>query len=168
MLDLGRNKCRPAAADCAQHGDPIEQLAADIAGARQSWGGGFLDQLGDAPVLEVIVHAPRPFRIGSSGAFTGRDSRSADLEREAAAADHSDALHDPAWREALKRDPKSAIARLPLSDDERSALLNGDVAWLYEQGAHPFLLAYLTRWELFGLTVSLYSERIRAARQSRE
>jgi hypothetical protein len=42
------------------------------------------------------------------------------------------------------------------------------VAWLYEQGAHPFLLAYLTRWELFGLTVSLYSERIRAARQSRE
>ena len=53
-----------------------------------------------------------------------------------------DALHDPAWREALKRDPKSAIAPLPLSDDERSALLNGDVAWLYEQGAHPFLLAY--------------------------
>jgi hypothetical protein len=76
-----------------------------------------------------------------------------------------DALHDPAWREALKRDPKSAIAPLPLSDDERSALLNGDVAWLYEQGAHPFLLAYLTRWELFGLTVSLYSERIRAARE---
>jgi Aromatic-ring-opening dioxygenase LigAB, LigA subunit len=76
-----------------------------------------------------------------------------------------DALHDPAWREALKRDPKSAIAPLPLSDAERSALLNGDVAWLYEQGAHPFLLAYLTRWELFGLTVSLYSDRIRAARE---
>ena len=35
------------------------------------------------------------------------------------------ALHDPEWREALKRDPKSAIAPLPLSDDERSALLNG-------------------------------------------
>jgi Aromatic-ring-opening dioxygenase LigAB, LigA subunit len=77
-----------------------------------------------------------------------------------------DALHDPAWREALKRDPKSAIAPLPLSDDERSALLDGDVAWLYEQGAHPFLLAYLTRWELFGLTVSLYSERIRGGRAS--
>jgi hypothetical protein len=27
------------------------------------------------------------------------------------------------------------------------------------------LLAYLTRWELFGLTVSLYSERIRTARE---
>jgi hypothetical protein len=38
------------------------------------------------------------------------------------------------------------------------------VAWLYERGAHPFLLAYLTRWELFGLTVQVYSERIRTAR----
>jgi hypothetical protein len=42
--------------------------------------------------------------------------------------------------------------------------LAGDVAWLYERGAHPFLLALLTRWDLFGLTVHSYSERIRAAR----
>ena len=76
-----------------------------------------------------------------------------------------EALHDPAFRAALKRDPAAATASLPLSADERSALLSGDVAWLYERGAHPFLLAYLTRWELFGLTVPLYSERIRAARQ---
>jgi hypothetical protein len=76
-----------------------------------------------------------------------------------------DALHDPAFRAALERDPAAATASLPLTEAERAALLNGDVAWLYEQGAHPFLLAYLTRWELFGLTVPLYSERIRAARQ---
>lgn len=76
-----------------------------------------------------------------------------------------DALHDVAFRAALKRDPDAAIAPLSLTDEERSALLNGDVAWLYEQGAHPFLLAYLTRWELFGLTVPLYSERIRTARE---
>jgi hypothetical protein len=76
-----------------------------------------------------------------------------------------DALHDRAFRAALERDPRSAIAPLPLTDAERSALLDGDVAWLYERGAHPFLLAYLTRWELFGLTVALYSERIRAARE---
>ena len=76
-----------------------------------------------------------------------------------------DALRDPAFRSALQRDPRSAIASLPLTDDERSALLDGDVAWLYERGAHPFLLAYLTRWELFGLTVARYSERIRAARE---
>jgi Aromatic-ring-opening dioxygenase LigAB, LigA subunit len=74
-------------------------------------------------------------------------------------------LHDLALREALKRDPAAAIASWPLTDDERTALLAGDVAWLYEQGAHPFLLAYLTRWELFGLTVPLYSERIRKVRE---
>jgi len=32
---------------------------------------------------------------------------------------------------------------------------------LYEWGCHPFLLAYLTRWDLFGLTAAVYSERIR-------
>jgi hypothetical protein len=76
-----------------------------------------------------------------------------------------DALHDLPFRAALVSDPKAAIAPLPLTDDERAALLRGDVAWLYERGAHPFLLAYLTRWELFGLSVARYSERIRAARQ---
>ena len=75
-----------------------------------------------------------------------------------------EALHDPVFRAALEHDPSSAMASLPLTAEERSALLNGDVAWLYERGAHPFLLAYLTRWELFGLTVPLYSERIRLAR----
>ena len=76
-----------------------------------------------------------------------------------------EALRDAAFRAALKRDPHAAIAPLSLTDEERSALINGDVAWLYERGAHPFLLAYLTRWELFGLTVSIYSERIRTARE---
>jgi hypothetical protein len=76
-----------------------------------------------------------------------------------------EALRDVAFRAALKRDPGAAIAPLPLTGEERSALLNGDVAWLYEQGAHPFLLAFLTRWDLFGLTVPLYSERIRTARE---
>jgi hypothetical protein len=79
-----------------------------------------------------------------------------------------DALHDPAFRAALARDPQSAIAPLPLTEDERSALLRGDVAWLYGRGAHPFLLAYLTRWRLFGLTVEVYSERIRRARPADE
>jgi hypothetical protein len=74
------------------------------------------------------------------------------------------ALHDVEFRAALERDPEAAIAPLALTDDERAALLAGDVAWLYERGAHPFLLALLTRWDLFGLTVHSYSERIRAAR----
>ncbi len=79
-----------------------------------------------------------------------------------------DTLHDPAFREALKRDPASAIATRDLSDDERKALLDGDVAWLFEEGCHPFLLAYLTRWDLLGLTVERYSERIRKARDPRD
>jgi hypothetical protein len=79
-----------------------------------------------------------------------------------------DALRDLAFREALKRDPTGTIAPLELTADERSALLCGDVARLYEWGCHPFLLAYLPRWELFGLTIPLYSERIRKARDARD
>jgi hypothetical protein len=79
-----------------------------------------------------------------------------------------DALHDPAFREAVKTDPAAAIAPRDLSDNERKALLTGDVAWLFEEGCHPFLLAYLTRWDLFGVTVASYSERIRKARDPRD
>jgi hypothetical protein len=77
------------------------------------------------------------------------------------------ALHDLAFREAVKRDPAAAIADLPLTGEERQALLAGDVAWLYERGVHPFLMGHLTRFGLFGLTVTTYSERIRAARDPR-
>ena len=79
-----------------------------------------------------------------------------------------DALRDLAFREALKRDAVGAISPLELSADERSALLYGDVARLFEWGCHPFLLAYLPRFELFGLTIPLYSERIRKARDPRD
>lgn len=79
-----------------------------------------------------------------------------------------DALHDAGFREALKRDPAAALAARNLSDDERTALLDGDVARLYEWGCHPFLLAYLVRWELFGLTGPIYNERIRQARDPRD
>jgi hypothetical protein len=78
-----------------------------------------------------------------------------------------DALHDLAFREALKTDPAAALGPRDLSDQERKALLAGDVAWLYEEGCHPFLLAYLTRWDLFGLTAATYSERIRKAHDAR-
>jgi hypothetical protein len=79
-----------------------------------------------------------------------------------------DALRDLAFREALKRDPAGAIAPLDLSAEERNALLSGDVARLFEAGCHPFLLAYLPRFELFGLSIPLYSERIRKARDPRD
>ena len=31
-----------------------------------------------------------------------------------------------------------------------------------QQGAHPYLLSYLLRWQLFGLTAPVFSERMRA------
>lgn len=77
------------------------------------------------------------------------------------------ALHDKPFREALARAPDATVAALPLTDDERRALLAGEVGRLYEWGANAFLLAHLTRWELFGLTVAIYNERMRAARDDR-
>jgi hypothetical protein len=76
-------------------------------------------------------------------------------------------LRDLAFRAAMQRDPATAIAEYPLSEDERAALLSGDVARLYEMGVHPFLLSFLTRYEICGLTAAVYSERIRAARDPR-
>ena len=78
-----------------------------------------------------------------------------------------DALHDLAFREALKRDPAAAIASRDLSNEEREALLAGDVPRLYRWGCHPFLLAYLTRWDLFGLTPAIYNARIRTVQDGR-
>ena len=77
------------------------------------------------------------------------------------------ALHDLTLRDALKRDPEAAIAAWTFTDEERRALLAGDVAKLYELGANAFLLQYLTRWQIFGLSVPVYSERMRKARVRR-
>lgn len=69
--------------------------------------------------------------------------------------------NDRDFRSAMQRDPASAIAGYPLTPDERAALLAGDVATLYRMGVHPFLLSFLTRYEICGLTAAVYSERIR-------
>jgi hypothetical protein len=71
---------------------------------------------------------------------------------------------DPAFVEALRADPEKALqaASPPLSDRERELLLAGDVGALGRMGANFFLLHQLGRMELFGLTLALYAERIRA------
>lgn len=74
------------------------------------------------------------------------------------------AFHDPDFRERLKTNPGAAIADWPFTEAERKALLDGDVAQLYEWGAHPFLLSHFTRWGLFGLDYPTYSARIRKAK----
>lgn len=73
-------------------------------------------------------------------------------------------LHDGAFRDELGRDPAKALAALPLNDEERSLLIAGEVGRLHDLGAHSFLLSHLSRFELFGLTVEKYSERMRASK----
>lgn len=73
-------------------------------------------------------------------------------------------LHDPAFRERMREDPAKALADFRLTDEERQALLAGDVGRLYQLGAHAFLLGHLQRFGLLGLTQELHVRRIRAGR----
>ena len=73
------------------------------------------------------------------------------------------ALHDLGARELLESDPASALEKFPLTAQEKALLLAGDVAKLWEMGASGFLLSYLTRWDIFGLTVQVYCDRMRKA-----
>jgi hypothetical protein len=72
-------------------------------------------------------------------------------------------LRDHAFRAAMKSDPAAAIAKHDLTAEERAALLAGDVAKLYRLGVNAFLMGYLPRFEVCGLTLPLYNERIRSA-----
>ncbi len=72
-------------------------------------------------------------------------------------------LRDRTFREAMRTDPRSAVSRFPLSDKEREALLAGEVGDLYAMGANPFLMGYLVRHGLLGLTIESYREKLVAA-----
>jgi hypothetical protein len=76
-------------------------------------------------------------------------------------------LRDLDFRAAMQRDPAAASSPYRLTEAERAALLAGDVARLYEMGVHPFILSFLTRYEICGLTAAVYSERIRTAHDPR-
>jgi len=73
-------------------------------------------------------------------------------------------LRDHAFRAAMKSDPAKALAPLDLSDDERRALLAGDVGTLYRMGVNAFLMNYLARFEVCGLNVKIYNQRMRAVK----
>jgi hypothetical protein len=72
-------------------------------------------------------------------------------------------LRDQAFRAAMKADPAAASARYRLTPDERAALLAGDVVTLHRMGVNDFLMGYLARFEICGLNVPLFSEKIRSA-----
>jgi hypothetical protein len=71
-------------------------------------------------------------------------------------------LRDHAFRAAMKADPAKALAPLDLTAEERRALLAGDVGALYRMGVNAFLTGYLARFEVCGLDVAVYNERMRA------
>jgi len=71
-------------------------------------------------------------------------------------------LRDHAFRAAMKHDPAQALAGKDLSDAERRALIGGDVGALFRMGANAFLMAYLARFEVCGLNVDIYNQRMRA------
>jgi hypothetical protein len=73
-------------------------------------------------------------------------------------------LREPHFRESLKQDPQGTMRSLPFTEEERQLLLNGEVGKLHDLGAHAYLLSHLSRFELFGLSVVTYSERIRTAK----
>ncbi len=73
-------------------------------------------------------------------------------------------LRDHSFRAAMKADPERALASLDLTDAERRALLAGDVGALFRMGANGFLMAYLARFEVCGLNVPNYNERMRAVK----
>jgi hypothetical protein len=73
-------------------------------------------------------------------------------------------LRDHDLRAAMKADPAKALAPLDLTGDERRALLAGDVGTLYRMGANAFLMGYLARFEVCGLNVETYNQRMRSVK----
>jgi copper homeostasis protein CutC len=61
----------------------------------------------------------------------------------------------------VKEHPAEALQDFRLTDEERSALLNGDVAKLHALGAHGFVLGRMPRHGVFGLTQELYIQRMK-------
>jgi aromatic-ring opening dioxygenase LigAB LigA subunit len=72
--------------------------------------------------------------------------------------------HDADFRERMRQDPSAAIADFRLTDEERSALLAGDVGRLALLGAHGYVLGFLQRYRLLGLDRDTYLKRMRPAK----
>ena len=73
-------------------------------------------------------------------------------------------LRDHAFRGAMKADQAKALGSLDLTDEERRALLAGDVGTLFRMGVNAFLMNYLARFEVCGLNTAIYTERMRAVK----
>ena len=74
-----------------------------------------------------------------------------------------DITRDPLLRKTFLDEPEAALSRYPrkFTEAERKALLAGDVGTLYQMGVNAYVMGYLGRYGVFGLTVQSYSERVR-------
>lgn len=73
-------------------------------------------------------------------------------------------MRDRGLRKLAKDNPDAALGRFDLTSQERDALKAGDVGTLYRIGVNSFLMGYLPRYEVFGLDMRSYSERMNAVR----
>ena len=67
---------------------------------------------------------------------------------------------DPGFTERMRNDPAAAIAGFPLTDEERRAILSGDVGRLAALGAHGYLLGAFAMQQVVGVTMANYVQRI--------
>lgn len=70
-------------------------------------------------------------------------------------------LHDKDFRKLVLMSPETALDTMPFSEEERAALLSGDVGRLNHAGASGFLLLILSRFEVFGLALPIFNRRMR-------
>jgi hypothetical protein len=66
----------------------------------------------------------------------------------------------------MKSDPAGAVESFDLTEEERRALLLGDVGKLYLMGVNMFILDSIARHELFGVDRNSYLAQVRAAAQT--
>jgi hypothetical protein len=70
---------------------------------------------------------------------------------------------DAGFLARMKSDPADAIKGMELTEDERAAVLSGDVGKLYLMGVNMFILDSIARHELFGIDRNSYLAQVRAA-----
>ena len=100
---------RSSALGCAQHCDPIEKFARNIAGAVQLFGRHLIEQVRDRIARHMPVNALDPARIGNTDHCARVYLRAVDVERYGAAGDNGDAQR---LRPAFDRDPNRLAERI--------------------------------------------------------
>ena len=73
-------------------------------------------------------------------------------------------LHDKQFRKLILASPEAAVQTMPFTEEERTALLSGDVGRLNRAGASGFLLLILSRFEVFGLALPTFNRRMRTGK----